>query len=612
MKNKTTFIKKIILMFGLMAHGIGFCDANQSMDNLPKWDLTDFYKSIDDAQIELDKKSILNDAQQFAKDLKDVDDFLTFESVQKYESINERLGYIGSFAYLNYTTKSNDPKSQSFLQSIQELDTQITSDLLFFTIKINKIDDLEPIYKKDSKLEKYRPWIDQVRLFKPYQLDEKLEKLLLEKAVTGRHAWVRLYDETAGGMEFDYDGKKLTESKILSLLSNADEKIRKKAAESLSQGIKEHSSTFIRITNTLAKDKQTDDQLRGFKTCVSSRNLENQVEDHVVDALVSTVKKNYKNLSHRYYKLKAKWMKKDKIEYWDRGAPLPNAEDVKISFDEAKKIVLEAYTSFHPDIAAIAKKFMDNNWIDVPSYPGKTAGAYSHSTVPSVHPYIFLNYQGRQRDVMTLAHELGHGIHQTLASSQGYMGSQTPLTIAETASVFGEMLTFQELLRRAKTDAQKKSLLASKVEDMLGTAVRQIAFFDFEYQVHTKRIDGELSESDLNAIWMKTIQESLGDSVNMDPIVNGFWQTIPHFIHSPFYVYSYAFGDCLVNSLFKIYQSKSVPNFENLYIDLLKSGGTKGYKELLQPFGLRAQDPEFWQQGLDMISSLIDELEKMD
>jgi oligoendopeptidase F len=576
------------------------------------WDLTDFYKSIDDPKIEQHKTLILKDARQFASNFKDSTNFLNFKNVKEFESIHERMGFLSSYAFLYYSTHVSDPNAQSFLQAIQELGTQVSKELLFFTLQINMLDDVEIYFTKDPKLEWYRSWVDQVRLFKPYQLDENLEKLFLEKSITGRQAWNRLFDETLADIQFQFDDQTLTMEEVISHISNPDEKIRKKAAISLSKGLKTQSTILTRVTNILAKDKSIEDHWRGYNTCVSERNLANQVEDHVVDALVTAVKNNYKDLSHRYYALKAKWMNKKTIEYWDRNAPLPNADDVKIPFDEAKEIVLKAYESFHPDMAAIAKKFMDNNWMDVPCYPGKMGGAYSHPTVPSVHPYILLNYQGRQRDVMTLAHELGHGIHQILASEQGYFGSDTPLTIAETASVFGEMLTFQELLRRTKTNSQKKSLIASKVEDMLNTVIRQIAFFDFEYQVHTKRMDGELSESDLNAIWMKTQFDALGPSVNLDPIVEGYWGYISHFIHSPFYVYSYAFGDCLVNSLYQIYQSNVVPHFTERYIDLLKSGGKKGYKELLKPFGLRAQDAAFWQRGLDMIASFIDEIESME
>jgi oligoendopeptidase F len=593
--------------------------SSLSSEALPRWDLTDFYASQSDPKIQEDLKHVQTLATEFAKKYQGKfnasatwsgDDL--YKAIDEYEKIDELLGKLMSYAYLLFATNVNNPPVLQFFQMIQEKSTTISSPLIFFTLELNQLDDaiFEKAYVQSTNLKRYKPWIDSVRLFRQHQLSAELEKLLHEKSVTGRSAWVRLFDETLASLKFNFEDKDLTLAEVLNLFSHKDGKLRKMGAHALSEGLKSNAATLTLVTNTLAKDKEIEDTWRQFSNPVASRNLSNQVEDEVVDALVEAVKGSYGRLSHRYYALKAKWLGLKKLEYWDRNAPLPEADDSKIAWDEARDIVLNAYHNFHPDMAKIGQRFFDLPWIDVPSQAGKESGAFSHPTVPSVHPYILLNYHGKLRDVMTLAHELGHGIHQHLASHHGYLLSSTPLTIAETASVFGEMLTFKALLAKTTNTLQRRSLLASKVDDMMNTVVRQIAFFEFERNVHNRRREGELTTEELGKIWLETQQEALGETVHIDPLVLPYWGYISHFIHSPFYVYAYAFGDCLVNSLYSVYES-GYPNFQSLYIDLLKAGGTKKYPELLAPFGLDAKNPAFWQQGLNVIAGFIDELENI-
>lgn len=585
---------------------------------LPRWDLTDFYKSIEDPAIKQDLQKAAKLAEEFQQAYESkfksndwtVQDLLT--AIQAFETVEELMGKLMSFAYLNYATHLTDTNVVQFFQTIQEKITAYSAQLIFFTLDLNNIKDdvLTRAYATNTELHRYKPWIDSLRLFRPHQLDNKLEKLFHEKSLTSRNAWVRLYDETLASLTFTYEDKLLPLAQILDLLSNRDASIRKAAALSLGTGLKEKLSLFTMITNILAKDKEIEDTWRQYSHPVAARNLSNQVEDEVVKALADAVRDNYKNLSHRYYGLKAKCLDVDKIEYWDRNAPLPEAEDQPISWNDARHIVLEAYQAFSPKMAEIGTQFFNQGWIDVPALASKHSGAFAHPTVPSIHPYILLNYQGKLRDVMTLAHELGHGIHQVLASELGLFLSSTPLTIAETASVFGEMLTFRSLLEKTTSNSQKRNLIAAKIEDMLNTSVRQIAFFEFEKQVHNRRKTGELSADELNAIWLTTQKEALGPCVNIDPALMSYWSYISHFIHAPFYVYAYAFGDCLVNSLYSVYE-QGHPDFAEKYLSLLAAGGSKRHHELLAPFQLDAREPAFWQKGLNVIIKLIDEFESL-
>jgi oligoendopeptidase F len=587
----------------------------KTLTNLPNWDLTDFYKSISDKKIAEDFKNAADLAGKFKKNyqgkLKNISALNLAKAIKEYEKISEILGKISSFAYLNYATNLNAAKDTAFYQDTSEKVNDISSLMVFFELEINQIEDkkLNSLIKENKDLQRYQPYLRDVRVFKKYQLSEELEKMLLEKSATGGAAWSRLFDETINNLKFPFDKKTLNSSQIFDLLCNKDEKIRRKAAKIIGQVLQENSKILAYITNILAKDKDISDKWRGFAQPISSRNLSNFIEDEVVESLIKTVKKNYPAISHRYYKIKAKILGKKKLHYSDRNAPVSLAENKLIAWDEAKEIVASAYNSFSPKLAKLGQKFFDNDWIDVGVKDGKDSGAFAHPTVPSVHPYLMLNYQGKVRDVMTLAHELGHGVHQVLSGKQGCLMAGTPLTLAETASVFGEQLTFQEILRREKNLQKRKLIIAAKVEDMINTVVRQIAFLDFESKVHNERKKGEISIDKLNQFWMEVQKESLGDVFTFDDEYKYYWSYIPHFIHSPFYVYSYAFGDCLVNSLYGVYKS-GLSGFEDKYFKMLEAGGTLHHKDLLAPFGLDASKADFWQKGLDVIISYIDELEK--
>lgn len=585
-----------------------------NLGKVPNWNLEDFYKNINDPQIQKDLNSLETKTTKFAKEYEGKINKLTAndltKAIKNYESISESIGKISSYSYLIYASNLSDQKNVAFYQNISEKLNSISTKLVFFTLELNKISDAN--LKKllnDKNLAKYQPFLRDIRAFKKYELTSELEKFNIDKNITGRNAFIRLFDETVNNLEFLFDKKTLNSQEIFDLLSNKDEKIRKKAAKSIGATFASNIKIFAFITNILAKDKDISDKYRGFATPISSRNLNNFIEDEVVETLITKVKENYKNISHRYYKIKAKMLGQNKLNYWDRNAPL-SGEEKLTKFEDAKNLILEAYEEFNPKMREIGEIFFEKNWIDAKVVKGKDSGAFSHPTVPSVHPYILMNYQGKVRDIMTLAHELGHGVHQYLAKKQGYLMADTPLTLAETASVFGEQLTFQKILKNEKDEEKKKLIIANKVEDMINTVVRQIAFLEFEKKVHENRKNGELSLEQINKFWMEVQKESLGNIFKFDDEYKYFWCYIPHFIHSPFYVYSYAFGDCLVNSLYGIYKSKKVADFENKYIKMLESGGTKHHKELLKPFNLDISDPSFWQAGLDVIINYINQLEE--
>ncbi len=594
--------------------------AASDLGALPEWNLDDLYTGPDAPELkrDLEKGAMLATEMKarYQGKLSDIgrDGRKLAEAVKAYEDLSDLLGKLGSYSGLYYVGDQSDPKRAKFSQDVGEQLTKISTDLIFFELELNQIPEADLAHALEHPaLARFKPWFDDLRKEKPHQLDEKLETLFTEKSQTGRGAWNRLFNETMTDLRFEVAGESepLTLEPTLNLLSNASEAKRRAGAEALSKTLTDNLRIFTLITNTLAKDKEINDRWRHFEDVADSRHLANRVEAPVVDALVSAVRTAYPRLSHRYYGLKAKWLGMDKLSHWDRNAPLPDKPERTIPWPEAEHMVLSAYGAFAPEMAAIAKQFFDRRWIDAPVRPGKAPGAFSASTVPSVHPYVLMNYQGKTRDVMTLAHELGHGVHQVLAAKQGPLLAQTPLTLAETASVFGEMLTFKKLLAETASPREKKALLAGKVEDMLNTVVRQIAFYTFERRIHEERRKGELTSDQINAIWTEVGAESLGPAIALKPGYEVFWTYIPHFIHSPFYVYAYAFGDCLVNSLYGLYH-EAHPGFVGKYFDLLKAGGSKHHSELLAPFGLDARDPAFWGKGLSVISGFIDELEAME
>jgi len=589
--------------------------TKNTLGKLPIWNLKDLYESPKANKLKNDLNKLRITTKKFenkyASKITKLNPKHLFKAIIKLEDIDTKIDKIMSYAHLLVAEDGNNEKNKIFYQQMQEQITNIASSIVFFSLEINQISEsnLKKIYA-DEKLKIYKNWIKNIRKFKPYQLDVKTEKLLQEKSITSRSAWIRLFDDTIASLKFPFKGKNLSSAEIFNFLSDKKESNRKKSAKVVSAVLKGNISLFASITNNLAKDKSINDKWRGLPNPVSSRNLSNVVEDEVVEALTETIKENYPKIAHRYYKIKSKWFKKKSLMYWDRNAPLPFQSQSVYSWKDARQIVTDAYSNFDKRAGDIVNKFFDNSWIHAPVIPGKSPGAFAASTVPSVHPFILVNYQGKARDVATLAHELGHGIHQYLAGhKQTYFNSSTPLTLAETASVFGEMLTFKSLLLITKKENERKGLLANKVEDMLNTVVRQIAFFEFEKRIHNQRKIKELSVNEICKIWIDVQKQSLGPSIKFDDDYKYFWSYIPHFIHSPFYVYAYAFGDCLVNSLYNVYESK-LPKFEDKYITLLESGGSDTYDKLLKPFGLNPKRKDFWQKGVNVIENLIDQLEE--
>jgi oligoendopeptidase F len=594
--------------------------AADDLGPMPEWNLADLYASMKDPAVARDLVRMAEDARRI-KDTyqgklvaRGSDGTALAGAIKAYEDLSELMGKLASYAQLLYSGNQADPERAKFYGDVSEKLTEISRDLVFFELEMNQIADADLAEAvKVPALARYKPWLDDLRKEKPYQLEEKLETLFMEKGQTSRGAFNRLFNETMTALRFEVDGivEPLTLEPTLNLLSNPDRGKRQAGAEALAVTFKDNARLFTLITNTLAKDKEISDRWRGFKDVADSRHLANRVEAPVVNALVSSVRAAYPRLSHRYYRMKARWMGQDTLAHWDRNAPLPDKPERTIKWPEAQEMVLSAYGQFAPEMAGIARRFFDHRWIDAPVRLGKSPGAFAHPTVPSAHPYVLLNYQGKARDVMTLAHELGHGVHQVLAASQGPLLSQTPLTLAETASVFGEMLTFRALLDSTTVLKERKALMAGKVEDMINTVVRQIAFYSFERKVHEARRQGELTTDQLNEMWMSVQGESLGPAISLKPGYEVFWTYIPHFIHSPFYVYAYAFGDCLVNSLYGLYR-EAHPGFVGKYFEMLKAGGSKHHSELLAPFGLDASQPEFWGKGLKVIEGMIDELEAME
>ncbi|WBU52501.1 M3 family oligoendopeptidase [Paracoccus sp. SCSIO 75233] len=585
--------------------------------DLPDWDLTDLYPAPDSQELKDDLARLKDEATSFAVDyegkLADLSAAAMLECVDRYERIDILAGRIMSYAGLRYYQNTTDADRVKMLSDLQAQITDLTTPLVFFSLEFNRIPDetYEKVFTAPNGPARYKPVFDRMRAMRPHQLSDELEKFLHDNSVVGAAAWNRLFDETMAGLEFDVNGETLGLEAALNLLTDHDRSKREAASRALAEVFSKNIKLFSRVHNTLAKEKAVEDKWRKIPSPQHARHLSNHVEPEVVEALRNAVTAAYPRLSHRYYALKAKWLGLDRLQVWDRNAPLPTANPETVNWDQARQTVLDAYAGFSPRLADLATPFFDKGWIDAAVKPGKAPGAFAHPTVTTAHPYVMLNYLGKPRDVMTLAHELGHGVHQRLAAAQGELLAATPLTLAETASVFGEMLTFRKLLTDTTDPAQKKALLAGKVEDMINTVVRQISFYDFECRLHAARAEGELTPDDINAIWMQVSTESLGPAFEFMPGYETFWSYVPHFVHSPFYVYAYAFGDGLVNALYAAYEAEP-DGFQDKYFDLLAAGGSKHHTELLAPFGLDASDPAFWDKGLSMIDGFIDDLEKME
>ena len=608
---KSTYLREIELVRDNADPG------SSQIKNLPEWNLDDLYSSENDKNLTIDLKWLDKECTKFENDFKNKLSKLSAQNflkcILRYEKIQNISGRIMSFAGLKYYQSTTDPKRAKFLADMQDKITVSSSKLVFFSLEINNIDNkkINSLLKEDVQLSRFKPIFDSLRKMKNHQLSTELEAFLHDQSVVGTSAWNRLFDETIAGLKFTINNEELNIESTLNLLSDNDRKTRELGAKEVARVLGKNINIFSRITNTLAKEKEIEDRWRKMPSPQFGRHLSNDVEPEVVEALRNAVVSAYPETSHRYYKLKAKWMGLKKMEIWDRNAPLPNQDNQIVNWADAQKTVLDAYRDFSPKMAEIAEPFFHKGWIDAEVKAGKAPGAFAHPTVTNVHPYIMLNYLGKPRDVMTLAHELGHGVHQVLAAKQGELLSSTPLTLAETASVFGEMLTFNKILGNADSNAERKVLLAGKVEDMINTVIRQIAFYDFECKLHEARSLGELTPSQINEIWMSVQVESLGPCFNFMEGYETFWAYVPHFIHSPFYVYAYAFGDGLVNALYSVYE-EGLPNFDLKYFEMLKAGGSKHHSELLKPFGLDASDPKFWNKGLSVISKMIDELEMME
>ncbi len=609
-------------VFSLFAKPAVF-DANTSgagsFGALPDWDLRDLYTADDAPEVARDMAWLAQAGTDFAATyqgkLAELSADALLACVQEYEAIDIIAGRLGSYAGLRYYQNTMDSARAKFMADMQDHITAATTPLVFFSLEFNRLDDghLSNLLEQNAKLARYKPVFDRMRAMRPHQLSDELETFLHDASVVGASAWNKLFDETMAGLMFAVEGEaeELNLEATLNLLTDPARPKREAAARALAVVFDKHIKLFARVHNTLAKEKEIDDRWRKMPSAQHARHLSNHVEPEVVEALRNAVVAAYPKLSHRYYRLKAKWLGLDRLQIWDRNAPLPNENPRLVNWDEATETVLSAYGAFDPRMADLAKPFFTKGWIDAGVKAGKAPGAFAHPTVSTVHPYVMLNYLGKPRDVMTLAHELGHGVHQVLAAGQGELLSSTPLTLAETASVFGEMLTFRRLLDAAKTRAERKTLLAGKVEDMINTVVRQIAFYDFECKLHAARREGELTPDDINALWMSVQAQSLGDAFDFMDGYETFWAYIPHFVHSPFYVYAYAFGDGLVNALYAAYES-GLPDFQEKYFAMLRAGGSMHHRELLAPFGLDASDPKFWDKGLSMIAGMIDELEAME
>ncbi len=583
---------------------------------LPVWSLTDFYENIDSKKIRTDLKKCSDEAVLLNQAYEGKIAVLTSNElgnlIARFEQLISAVGKISSHADLTFASDTSNPNYSQHAQNMSEAINDIQSKLVFVELELASMPEERYLaVLEDESVAHYQPWLRLVRSAASYNLEPRLEKLIIEQSPTNRQAWTRLFDETFSELRFNFHGEKLTQTEILNKLSKAEPDVRAEAASSLSEVLADNLRLFTLITNTISKQKDIEERWRGYKGVISSRNLANDVSDNVVDTLVDTVTKRMPELSHRYYQMKARWLGGETMAWWDRNAPVSGSEGRKFSWQEACEIVQTSFNSFDPEMGELAKQFFDNPWIDAEIRDGKASGAFSHPTVTTVHPYILMNFEGYTRDVMTLAHEMGHGVHQLLSAEQGELMSSTPLTLAETASVFSEMLTFKAILNAETSEQAKRFMLTDKIEDMLNTVIRQVAFHNFENLVHTSRRDGELSSEQISKFWVETQKQALGPAIRIDDSFNPIWAYVPHFVHSPFYVYAYAFGDCLVNALWQVYQDGSDSEFNTHYKTLLRSGGTVRIDNALAPFSLNPSAPEFWNKGLDMISSMIDEVEDL-
>ncbi|MFZ2486615.1 MAG: M3 family oligoendopeptidase [Anaerolineae bacterium] len=577
------------------------------------WNLADLYAGMDDPAINRDLDACDAEAaalgEMYRGRVADLSAAELAALLTRYEMLVELAGKLGSFAGLNWTQNTEDPARGALMQRVSERSARVSQQLVFLDLELaNAPDAAAQAWLADPALARWQHWLQLVRIFRPHLLSEPEEKLLTEKSVTGREAWTRFFEEAHGAARFELDGETLTRDQVLSKLYALDRPLRERAAAALTAGLRAMQRTNTYIFNTLLADKASDDQMRSYSSWINGRNLSNQVDDATVNALVDAVTARY-DIVARYYRLKRRLLGVDELFDYDRYAPLP-AADHFYPWEQARAIVLAAYGNFHPRMAAIAAQFFDG-WIDAPPRPGKMGGAFSHSTVPSVHPYILLNYEAKPRDVMTLAHELGHGVHQKLSGGQGVLQADTPLTTAETASVFGEMLVFQALMAQESDPAARLGLLTSKIEDSIATSFRQISMNRFEDAMHTaRRSEGELTTERFNELWQATQRAMFGDSVTLTEDYGLWWSYVPHFINTPGYVYAYAFGELLVLALYARYQQDNA-GFPERYLTMLSAGGSQWPTELVKPLGVDLTDPGFWHAGLSLLEDMVKQAEEL-
>ncbi|PKY11681.1 oligoendopeptidase F [Acidithiobacillus marinus] len=578
------------------------------------WHLQDLYAGTEDPQIEADMRWANTEAESFARQyrpgLADLNAGGLAVAMQKLEAIRQRLGRVGAFRYLSYVTHADQPGYGAALQAYEEAATSISNQLIFFDIAWNAVDDSRAeAWLQDPALAHWAHLLRNWRKYRNHLRSESEEQILSEKRVTGRALWERLFDETLTEMRFQLRGKAMTEQEVLTLLSNPDRSLRHDAAESLSTGLESRLHTLTTCFNAILADKALDDRLRAYPHWLSERNLSNEISDSMVEALEAAVVSRY-SLVARYYRLKAKLLRVSPLMDYDRYAPI-SSEARRYDWAECQRIVLAAVHDFSPELGAIGQRFFDEHWIDAALAPGKRGGAFAHPVTPDVHPYLMVNYTGTVRDVMTVAHELGHGIHQYLAREQGYLNADTPLTTAETASVFGEMLTFERLMREEQDPQQRLTLLCGKIEDTFATVFRQMAMHRFEVVMHqARRTEGELSKERLAELWMQTQTEQFADSIQFSPGYRWWWSYIPHFIGSPGYVYAYAFGELLTLALIQRYRDNPA-GFVPGYIAMLKLGGSKAPAEVVAETGVDLDSPQLWSQALDYLAGLVDEAEAL-
>jgi oligoendopeptidase F len=578
------------------------------------WDLSDLYKSMDDPALKQDKKSVLDDADQFAGKYRgkvaDLNASKMYQALQEYEELLEKIYKIRSFAHLQWATNTEETAYGKFLQETTELASELSQKLVFFDVEwMDVSDEKAEALINDDELSEYKHYLETSRQYKKHTLSEEQEQIMSAKSVTGRNAWNRYFDETLGAARFELDGEELTEQETLSKLHEADRELRKRAHASLTQKFNELSRTLTFVFNTVIADKATNDKLRKYDHWLQSRNLSNEIDDQTVETLVNTVTDSY-GLVQRFYRLKKKLLGYEELYDYDRYAPIVENE-TKISWNEAREIVIGSYSDFHEQMGSIADQFFEKNWIDAAIRPGKRGGAFAASTVPSVHPYVLVNYDGNVRDVQTVAHELGHGVHQYLSRKQGLLQADTPLTTAETASVFGEMLVFQDLMRKLEDPQERLALLVRKIDDTIATVYRQVSMNRFENRIHNaRREQGELSKQQFSEMWRETQVALYGDSVTLTEEYNIWWSYIPHFLHTPGYVYAYAFGELLVLALYEAYQEAG-DGFAEKYIEMLSAGGSDWPEEIVGKVGLDITDPNFWGKGIDAIEQKISQAEKL-